>query len=138
MLAKLWDAGVHVPYPVGPTDDGVLMQYLGDRAGAAPPLARARLSRDAAGQAAEMLREDLRRMVGAGVVHADLSAYNILWWEERPWIIDLPQAVDVLANVHALDFLLRDLRNVGGWFARQGVAFDPDEVFADLLGSAFG
>lgn len=137
MLAKLWQAGVHVPYPVQSTDDGVLMQYLGDRCGAAPPLARARLSRAEAASAADMLVDDLGRMVGAGVVHADLSAYNLLWWEDRPWIIDLPQAVDVLTNVNALDFLQRDLRNVGGWFTRQGVAFDPDAVFADLLSAAF-
>ncbi|MHB8464380.1 MAG: RIO1 family regulatory kinase/ATPase domain-containing protein [Acidimicrobiales bacterium] len=138
MLTRLWAAGVHVPYPVAATHDGVLMQYLGDRGGAAPPIARAHLARDEALVAAEQVVEDLHRMVAAGIVHADLSAYNILWWEQRAWIIDVPQAVDLTVNVHALDFLIRDLRNIGTWFARQGVFFDADEVFADLLTSAFG
>jgi RIO kinase 1 len=138
MLNRLWHAGVHVPYPVGPTDDGVMMQYLGDRTGAAPTLAAARLSTQQAHCAARQLVADLHRMVAAGIVHADLSPYNILWWEEQAWIIDLPQAVDLAANLDALDFLLRDLRNVGQWFRRHGVAFDPDDVFADLLSSAFG
>lgn len=137
MLTKLWSAGVHVPYPVEPTGDGVLMQYLGDRAGAAPPLARARLSRTEAVVAAGQIVEDLHRMMAVGVVHADLSPYNILWWEDRTWIIDLPQAVDIVANVDAFDFLIRDLRNVGSWFSRQGVAFDADALFAELMAEAF-
>jgi RIO kinase 1 len=138
MLTTLWNAGVHVPYPVAQTADGILMQYLGDRRGAAPPLAGARLSHTEATLAAEQIVADLHRMVATGIVHADLSPYNILWWNDRAWIIDLPQAVDLTANVHALDFLIRDVRNVGAWFARHGVAFDADEVFAELLGSAFG
>ena len=72
-------------------------------------------------------------MVRGGVVHADLSAHNILWWEDRPWIIDLPQAVDLAVNVDAFDFLIRDLRNVGAWFTRRGVAFDAEAIFGELL-----
>jgi RIO kinase 1 len=76
---------------------------------------------------------DLHRMVRAGVVHADLSAHNILWWEDRTWIIDVPQAVDLVVNIHAFDFLIRDLRNVGAWFTRRRIAFDADAIFSDLL-----
>jgi RIO kinase 1 len=138
VMTRLWQAGVNVPFPVGPTTDGLLMEYVGDRTGAAPRLAQARLDRAAATRAAEQLTEDLHRMVSAGLVHADLSPYNLLWWQGRLWLIDLPQAVDIAHNLNALDLLNRDLQNVGSWFRRQGVAFDPDEVFADLLSSAFG
>jgi RIO kinase 1 len=135
MLRLLSDAGVRVPYPVARTADGVIMQYLGDRSGAAPSLAAARLSPAEAVGAAALLVEDLHRMVRAGVVHADLSAHNILWWQDRPWIIDVPQAVDLAVNIHGFDFLIRDLRNVGAWFNRRRVAFDAEAIFAELLSS---
>jgi RIO kinase 1 len=53
-------------------------------------------------------------------------------------MIDLPQAVDIALNLNALDLLLRDLCNVALWFRRRGVAFDADDIFADLLSSAYG
>ena len=138
VMTRLWQAGVHVPFPVGPTTDGLLMQFVGDRSGAAPRLAQARLNRAGAALAAGQLQEDLHRMVGAGIVHGDLSPYNLLWWQGRLWMIDLPQAVDIALNLNAVDLLLRDLNNVASWFQRHGVAFDADEVFAELLSSAFG
>jgi RIO kinase 1 len=133
MLQRLSDAGVHVPYPVARTADGVIMQFLGDRSGAAPTLAAARLPPADVARAAALLTEDLHRMVRAGVVHADLSAHNILWWEDQTWIIDVPQAVDLVVNIHAFDFLIRDLRNVGAWFTRRRIAFDADAIFSELL-----
>jgi serine/threonine-protein kinase RIO1 len=50
-------------------------------------------------------------------VHADLSAFNLLWWEEKLWLIDFPQAIDVTTNPHAFEYLHRDLTNIGGRFA---------------------
>lgn len=137
VMRRAWEAGVQLPYPVAATDDGLLMQYLGDRVQAAPRLAQARLDPTSLGRAAEQLIESVRRLAEAGFVHADLSAYNVLWWQERAWLIDFPQAVDVTVNPHALEFLHRDLSNVSAWFARRGVALDPDVVFAELL-SCFG
>ena len=83
-------------------------------------LAEARLSAAEIGRAPEQLVENLRLLVGAGFVHADLSAYNLLWWEDELWFIDFPQAVDVTTNPHTFDYLYRDVANVGGWFARHG------------------
>ena len=76
-------------------------------------------------------------MVAAGVVHADLSVYNLLWWDEVLWIIDLPQAVDSVANSHTFDFLHRDLANVAEWFRARGLDFDPDALLSELVASAF-
>lgn len=73
----------------------------------------------------------------ASTVHADLSVYNVLWFEDRPWVIDLPQAVDVSAHGQALELLRRDLGNVAPWFERRGAAFDADAVFLDLLPMAY-
>ena len=72
-----------------------------------------------------------------GIVHADLSAFNLLWWEGRLRFIDFPQAVDLAINPSALDFLHRDLTNVGEWFARHGTTIDVDALFAELLTVAF-
>lgn len=138
VLTRWWHAGVRVPYPVAGTGDGVLMQFVGDREQAAPRLAQARLSRAEIADAAAQLVANLHRMVAAGLVHADLSAFNLLWWEGELWVIDVPQAVDVAQNPLALDLLYRDLANVGHWFTRHGAALDVDGVFSDLVASAFG
>jgi RIO kinase 1 len=138
MLERLVNAGVTAPFPVARTADGVLMQYIGDRTMAAPRLVDAGLDRSRVEHAASQLIENLGRMAGAGVVHADLSVFNMLWWDEMLWIIDVPQAVDVGLNGQALDFLHRDLVNVAGWFRARNVAFDPQRLFSEFAAAAFG
>jgi RIO kinase 1 len=134
VLRVLWDGGVQVPYPVGFADDRLLMQFLGDREqGAAPTLARLRPRGDLLHELWDQLVTNLERVVAAGWAHGDLSAYNLLWWQERLWFIDLPQAVDLAANPMGLDFLHRDIANIVEWFARQGLERDEEEVFASLL-----
>ena len=120
MMQHAWNAGVNVPYPVGPRGDGLLMQFVGDAERAAPRLSEARLGPAEIRSAFTQLLDNLRLLVEAGFVHADLSAYNLLWWHDELWLIDFPQAVDVTTNPHALDYLHRDLTNVCGWFARHG------------------
>jgi RIO kinase 1 len=137
VLVRLADAGVNVPFPVAHTADGVLMQYVGDRDAAAPRLVHAGLSRAGVERAASQLVDNLERMIDAGIVHADLSVFNLLWWEDELWVIDVPQAVDVTMNTQAFDFLQRDLANVASWFRSKGVAFDADQLFYDLVTVAF-
>jgi RIO kinase 1 len=138
MLERLTAAGVSVPLPVARTTDGLMMQYIGDHTAAAPRLVQAGLSRAQVERAASQLIENLHRMVEAGIVHADLSVYNLLWWDDTLWIIDVPQAVDVSVNSQAMDFLQRDVANVAAWFTSRGVTFDPDRLFGELAASAFG
>lgn len=134
VMERLWNAGVDVPYPVSPTHDGFLMQFVGDRNGAAPRLAQARLDRSATTDAFAQLVDNLVVLMREGVVHADLSPYNMLWWEGRLWLIDFPQAVDQAHSPHFLDLLHRDLVNVCTWFTRRGlVGADPDVLFGTLL-----
>jgi len=114
------------------------MEYVGAPDGAAPQLARARLSPGEVREAWTQLVDGLRDITAAGWAHGDLSAHNLLWWEGRLWFIDFPQAVDLAANPQGLDFLHRDVCNVAGWFARHGVEDDPEALFADLLSAAFG
>jgi RIO kinase 1 len=138
VMLRLWQAGVHVPYPVAYEEDIFYLEYLGDRDGAAPQLNGARLDRAQLERAWVMLVDGLRAMTAAGIAHADLSAFNMLWWRDELWFIDFPQAVDLAANPSGLDFLHRDVLNVCDWFERRGIERDPEEVFADLLAYSFG
>ena len=71
-------------------------------------------------------------MVAADRVHGDLSAYNVLWWRERPVLIDFSQTVDVITHPAAYDLLVRDVRRLGDYFARRGVRFDVAWVLARI------
>ena len=137
MLSRAWEAGASVPYPVEQTDHGLMMEFIGDDAQAAPKLGQARLSREELTSAWEQLLVSLQALTAAGLVHADLSAYNLLWWEGRLVVIDLPQAVEFTTNTDAYDLLHRDLANVGDWFNRHGFAVDAEEVYAELLALAW-
>ncbi len=133
VMHTLWNAGVPVPYPVAFADDVFLLEYVGDRDGAAPQLHAARLSGAELDDAFDQLVEGLRLIVAAGFAHGDLSAYNLLWWANSLWFIDFPQAVDIAANPMGLDFLHRDVVNVCTWFERRGADVDAEATFADLL-----
>ena len=138
-LRRAWEAGVAVPYPVERTADGILMEFIGDHADlvAAPKLAQARPGADALASAWEQLVVSLRALTAAGLVHADLSAYNLLWWEGRLVVIDLPQVVEFTTNPDAFELLHRDVANVGGWFGRRGVPVDVEALYAELVGVAW-
>jgi RIO kinase 1 len=137
MIRRAWEAGVSVPYPVEQTEDGLLMEYIGDESGAAPKLVQARLGTDELASAWSQLTDALRSLTTDGLVHADLSAYNLLWWNGRLVVIDLPQAVEFTSNPDAFELLHRDVSNVGEWFGKRGVAVDVEAVYADLVSVAW-
>ncbi len=137
VLVRAHAAGVTVPYPVEFTGDGMLMQLIGDGAGAAPRLVTARLDDDEVHRAYAQLLEELSRLTRAGLVHADLSPFNVLWWHDRLWLIDFPQAVDLVTNPHGFDLLHHDVTTMCTWFGRHGVDTDPEAVFASLLAEAW-
>lgn len=137
MLELAWASGASVPYPVERTEDGVVMEFIGDADAAAPRLAQASLSADEVESAWEQLLDSLRALTSAGLVHADLSAYNLLWWRGRLTIIDLPQAVEFTTNADAPELLHRDLSNVAAWFERHGVAVEVEALFGELIGLAW-
>lgn len=122
-----------MPYPVAYADEVFDLEYVGDLDGAAPQLQAARLDRVQVAAAFEQLLVGLRTMTVAGIAHGDLSAYNLLWWDDRLWFIDFPQSLDIAANLQGLDFLHRDVVNVCAWFVRRGLHVDAEQVFADLL-----
>ena len=138
VMSTLYHAGVSVPFPVEFGEDLFVLEYVGDHTRAAPRLAEARLRRPELEEAWAQLVEGLQDIVAAGYAHGDLSAYNLLWWEEQLVFIDFPQAVDIAENPQGLDFLHRDVLNVATWFGRRGVERDAEALFAELLSYAYG
>ena len=129
-LYRLAAAGVRVPQPHICHEGVLLMDLVTDADGhPAPRLNDIELS---AGQALEFhagLLKQVVRMLCAGIIHGDLSEYNILVGSDGPVIIDLPQAVDAAGNSNAGPMLERDVANLASYFSR----FAPE-----LAGSEYG
>ncbi|MBT9596714.1 MAG: serine protein kinase RIO [Vitreoscilla sp.] len=127
-LYRLAGAGVRVPKPYNFHEGVLLMELVVDAEGAAAPRLNdvAFTAADARTHHATLLKEVLR-MLCAGVVHGDLSEFNILLGADGPVIIDLPQAVDAAGNNHAKRMLLRDVENLRHFFGR----FAPDLLATD-------
>jgi RIO kinase 1 len=118
-LYRLAAAGVRVPKPFNFHDGVLLMELVVDENGdAAPRLNDVLFTREQALQHHATLLVEVVRMLCAGVVHGDLSEFNILLAEDGPVIIDLPQAVDAAGNNHASRMLLRDVGNLRAFFGR--------------------
>ena len=129
-LYRLAAAGVRVPKPHNFHDGVLLMELVTDAHGdAAPRLNDVAFAPDEARIHHQALLREVVRMLCAGVVHGDLSEFNILLAADGPVIIDLPQAVDAAGNNHAQRMLLRDVDNLRGFFG----GFAPE-----LLRTEFG
>ncbi len=129
-LYRLAAAGVRVPQPFNFHDGVLLMELVVDEHGdAAPRLNDVLFTREQALEHHATLIKEVVRMLCAGVVHGDLSEFNILLAADGPVIIDLPQAVDAAGNNHASRMLLRDVGNLRNFFGR----FAPE-----LLTTEFG
>jgi RIO kinase 1 len=118
-LYRLAAAGVRVPRPHNFHDGVLLMELVADANGdAAPRLNDSEFTPEQARAHHATLIQEVVRMLCAGVVHGDLSEFNILMAEDGPVIIDLPQAVDAAGNNHAQRMLLRDVENLRNFFGQ--------------------
>ncbi|REG83768.1 PA4780 family RIO1-like protein kinase [Marinomonas pollencensis] len=116
-LYKLANAGVRVPKPYGCFDGVLLMDLImGDNGDVAPRLNDVSMSAEQAREDFELIIRDIVRMLCAGLVHGDLSEFNVLVDADGPVIIDLPQAVDAVANNHAEWMLERDVNNMRDYY----------------------
>ena len=118
-LFRLAGAGVRVPQPYDFQDGVLLMELVVDADGnAAPRLNDVHLEPDQAREYHAFVIRQIVLMLCAGLVHGDLSEFNVLLGPDGPVIIDLPQAVDAAANNHAFSMLDRDVANMSGYFGR--------------------
>ncbi|XXT68512.1 PA4780 family RIO1-like protein kinase [Sorangium sp. So ce693] len=119
MIFRLRGAGVRVPIPHHFIDGVLIMELItGADGGPAPRLAEVRLNPDEAVWVFDRLLAEAVRMLSAGVVHGDLSDFNVLMGADGPVIIDFPQAVDASSNQNARKLLLRDVDNLQRFLSR--------------------
>jgi RIO kinase 1 len=120
-LTRLHKAGINCPQPILLRLHVLLMQFLGTDGWAAPKLKDVQLPESRWAELYETLVKMMRRMYhDCKLVHADLSEYNILYFKNEPYIIDVGQAVEH-DHPHALDFLRTDICNVTDFFAKKSV-----------------
>jgi len=118
-LYSLAEAGVRVPQPFGCFDGVLLMELITDESGdVAPRLNDVVMSKEQALEDHELVMNYIMRMLCAGIVHGDLSEFNVLVDEYGPVIIDLPQAVDASANNNAKAMLIRDVNNITDYYSQ--------------------
>jgi RIO kinase 1 len=118
-LYKLAAADVRVPQPYGCFDGVLLMELITDEEGhVAPRLSEVSLSAEQAREDHALMMQYVVRMLCAGLVHGDLSEFNVLVNEYGPVIIDLPQAVDAAANNHAQAMLERDVNKMTNYYGQ--------------------
>jgi RIO kinase 1 len=118
-LYQLAAAGVRVPAPLGFVEGVLLMELVVDAEGRpAPQLHEVTLTHAQAREYHLLLLAEVVRMLCAGLIHGDLSEFNILVDAQGPVIIDLPQAVNAAANNSAKMMLVRDVANITAYFGR--------------------
>ena len=131
-LERLHNAGASVPRPLARNGQALLMEFIGDEDGPAPLLQNADVAKEAAVPLFRRILEEVGLWLTNGLIHADLSPYNILVWEGQPVVIDFPQAMDPETNPRARELLTRDVTNVCRYFGRHGIRADAEGIAIDL------
>ena len=132
-LRRAQSAGVRVPRPIAVERNVLVMELVGLVEDRARRLAEVDVENPET--AFEVVREYMRRLYRAGLVHGDLSEYNLIIHDGELVVIDLGQAATI-HHPNADDFLDRDCRNVAAFFSRQGIDVDPDDLRAFVTASA--
>jgi RIO kinase 1 len=132
-LARMREAGIRVPEPLACRGNVLVMEYIGKPDSAAPMLRDAALGPKALARVKRTLLEFLDLCYNrAGLVHGDLSEYNVLINGQDTVLIDVGQAV-VLEHPMAQELFVRDLQNIAAYFKRQGQGFDWMAVHGQII-----
>jgi len=123
------DAGVDCPKPLFFKKNVMIMGFIGDKGSVAPRLIDVKLENPE--DVYESVLENLKKLVEGGLVHGDLSAYNILFWD-KPYFIDFSHGMTI-RNATALDLLKRDVKNINLYFSKTNVVLkDSENVYKEL------
>lgn len=121
-LTALHEAGALVPRPYANSENAILMEYLGERGLPANTLNHVALGGlDEAKKLFDLVVDNIRLMLQHNVIHGDLSAYNIMYWDGQIRIIDFPQAVNPYRNPKAYKLFARDVERVCEYFEPYGL-----------------
>ncbi len=129
-LVRMQDAGVRVPTPARVENNVLVMGYVGDDTMPAPLLRNAAL--EDPGSVLQDVIQNLRAIRKAGLVHADLSEYNLLFWDGKVFVIDVGQSVP-LDHPRAEEWFKRDIGNVAHFFHRLRVNVTPASLERAVL-----
>ncbi|MBN2146253.1 MAG: hypothetical protein JW726_02650 [Anaerolineales bacterium] len=133
-MQMLYEAGADVPKPILHSSDVILMEYVGEERTPAATLNQVTLEAQEAPLMFARLVDNLAIMLACHRVHADFSAYNILYFDGQIKIIDFPQAVDPRRNPEAVDLFVRDVERLCQYFGRYQIRQDA-HALADALWS---
>src|SRR5262245_3558351 len=111
-MERLHRAGAAVPRPYAAAENAILMTYYGDERRAAPTLNEVQLSKAEAGPLFDEVLRNVELLLQHGLIHGDLSAYNILYWQGAAALIDFPQVTDISTNSKSDFILRRDIERV--------------------------
>jgi len=132
-LYRLADANVRVPKPYGCYNGVLLMELITDGDGeVAPRLTDVSMSPEKAMEDHALVMKYVMRMLSVGIVHGDLSEFNVLVDQNGPVIIDLPQAVDAAGNNHAQMMLERDVNNITNYYAQYAPALVDSQYAKEI------
>lgn len=131
-LKTLHAAGADVPQPYEMGENAILMGFIGDDLTAAPTLNTVQLKRGEAKGLFERILHNVELMLERDIVHADLSAYNILYWKGAITLIDFPQVISPSRHRSGFHIFRRDLTRLCEYFTHQGLQVDPAGLAAEL------
>jgi len=135
ILQDCFNAGVRVPTPISRVANYLTMRFIGDGETPAHQLREVELE-DPESVMNDIFDQYLKMYSEAHYTHGDLSAYNILWWMDKPWIIDVPQGepVNKWSDMNKVElFLRRDIMNVLKYFETYGIERDPEHILNVFL-----
>ncbi|HNW55931.1 MAG TPA: RIO1 family regulatory kinase/ATPase [bacterium] len=127
ILEKLYQRGAQIPQPIFCSEGAIVMELLGDKETVAPRLCDIKLTKEEAPEVFEQIIKTMIILWQAGLVHADLSEYNVLFWQKKAYLIDFPQAVDIRHHPEYNELLERDLRNLYNFFSKI-IEIDLDKI----------
>lgn len=133
-LKELYNAGIPVPEPLAQVGAVLLMEFIGDTEDyrPAPRLSDVDLTPEEAQHAFEQSLTFLIEMLKLGMVHGDYSAFNLLYWQEKIYVIDVPQMVNIKENKQYRELLKRDVVSLCKSFEVFGLKPDPVIILADV------
>ncbi|PJF28632.1 MAG: hypothetical protein CUN52_12475 [Phototrophicales bacterium] len=127
-LNTLFQIGASVPQPFAAGENALLMAYFGDETIGAPTLHEIDLPRQHAKRVFAAVMSNIELMLQHDMIHGDLSAYNLLYWDDEVILIDFPQVTITDVNSNARTILERDITRLCDYFVPRGVSCDPSDL----------
>ena len=131
-MRKLYAAGASVPKPYAQTAGAIIMEYIGEQDIPAPTLNRVRLTSEKAKILFDFIMKEIELWLSNGRIHADLSPFNILYWNGICKVIDFPQSVDPEVNASAFSLFERDINNIVTYFSKYGIQASSVDLACEM------